>query len=345
MMSIEINQLMSRFFYSSTKSAPTEEISARFDAQLRALGLDWGMMSQMLYMPYRLVFGHHGIFYSARGETLHSHDFFELLYCCNSCGMEYLAGTGRYPFQQGDILFLPPGTAHRPILPQTLPTPSHRDVLWLSGEFMTHLKTRFIAFQDISTTESFLLHTRGIPEEGIIRELFRVGAMRAEHLEPRWEEYLESSCETLLLLMEQPMRDHTLRGGPLRRQELLDQVILFVEDHLTESFSISDAAQALWVSESTVSHTFQRGMGISFGRYVTQRRLIAAKERILAGVPLTSVCEQVGFADYSTFYRAIRREYGLSPRDYKLLVEMVELPAANGPQTLRIQAKPPAPAI
>ena len=41
------------------------------------------------------------------------------------------------------------------------------------------------------------------------------------------------------------------------------------------------------------------------------------KPLIEKGIPLEDVCLQVGFSDYSGFYRAFRQEYGISPRQYR----------------------------
>ena len=77
----------------------------------------------------------------------------------------------------------------------------------------------------------------------------------------------------------------------------------------------------LYVSSSTVSHLFKQRLGVSFYRYVTQRRLIAAKNLIQKGVLMENVAAKTGFADYSGFYRAFRKEYGVSPRQYRTLQE------------------------
>ena len=59
--------------------------------------------------------------------------------------------------------------------------------------------------------------------------------------------------------------------------------------------------------------------GVSLYRYITQRRLIAAKTHIQNGATLEQVSRDVGFADYSTFYRAFKQEFGISPRRYREL--------------------------
>ncbi|MCC8075192.1 MAG: AraC family transcriptional regulator [Clostridiales bacterium] len=92
---------------------------------------------------------------------------------------------------------------------------------------------------------------------------------------------------------------------------------LYAETHLAEKITLEGAAQSLLVSQSALQQTFRDKLGVSFYRFVTQRRLIAAKNLILEGQPLTSVGEQVGFSDYSTFYRAFQKEYGVSPSQFR----------------------------
>ena len=60
-------------------------------------------------------------------------------------------------------------------------------------------------------------------------------------------------------------------------------------------------------------------MGVSFYRCLTQRRLIAAKTLIGENVPMEEVSRRVGFSDYSSFYRAFRQEFGISPQQYRAI--------------------------
>ena len=58
-------------------------------------------------------------------------------------------------------------------------------------------------------------------------------------------------------------------------------------------------------------------MGISFYRYVTQRRLLESKLLIKSGMPMEQVSISVGFQDYSSFYRAFKAEFGQSPAQFR----------------------------
>ena len=61
-------------------------------------------------------------------------------------------------------------------------------------------------------------------------------------------------------------------------------------------------------------------MHVSFYQYVTQRRLIAAKSMVSQEPNLNILSEKVGFSDYSAFYRAFKKEFGISPREYRNLI-------------------------
>ena len=76
-------------------------------------GLDWSELYQELEMSHRCVDAYRHESQESGHVPLHSHGFYELLYCRNSCGMEYLLGPDRYRLQRGDLVF-PPATFDRP---------------------------------------------------------------------------------------------------------------------------------------------------------------------------------------------------------------------------------------
>ena len=113
----------------------------------------------------------------------------------------------------------------------------------------------------------------------------------------------------------------------LKKPLEIDELIAYIEKHLTEKITLKSTAADFYISERSVSRLFSEKMDVSFYRYVTQRRLIAAKVLILNGEPLESIGEQVGFVDYSTFYRAFKQAFSISPLQFKKLHESQRLPS------------------
>ena len=112
-------------------------VDLRQDTQiLEELGMEPGAIYQELEMDSRYVDTHRDTSWSNDTVNLHSHSFYEILYCRNSCGAEYLVGADRYRLQKGDIILIAPGISHRPLLPDSLTEPYRRDVIWISPEFM-----------------------------------------------------------------------------------------------------------------------------------------------------------------------------------------------------------------
>jgi len=288
--------------------------SANMMEHVKILGLDTTSFHQELEMDSPYIDTYRDITHSNDNVQLHSHIFYEILYCRNNCGAEYLVGSERYKLQKGDLIFVPPGVSHRPILPPDMPEPYIRDVLWINAEFMDSLSMMS------STRESqvcpTLLRTHGSKWE-YLGELFRVGVAEADARSIDWNTAVIGNSLTLLSHLHRAYHETHSSQMKAEKPELLDQVLAYIEQHLSEKITLAAVAHHFYISESTITQTFRKRMGVSFYRCVTQRRLIAAKSLIYSGLPMDRVGERVGFADYSSFYRAFKQEYGISPSQYK----------------------------
>ena len=282
---------------------------------LLRLGFDPSNLYQELEMESRFADMHRDSSSTNGQMQLHSHTFYEILCCRNTCGAQYLMGAQRYRLQKGDILIVPPGVSHRPLLPERMDEPYQRYVLWISAEFMEDTLSHLIDGSVFS--RCCLLRSEG-SESDSIREHFRAGCQESENRASGWESAVIGNAVIILALLQRML----LRQGPCTDTEspdLLDRVLGYIETHLSQRITLEDTARRFWVSQSTITQTFRERMGVSFYHCVTQRRLIAAKSLIERGTNLEEVSHQVGFADYSTFYRAFRKEYGISPRQYRKL--------------------------
>lgn len=257
---------------------------------------------------------HDDVNYTKDSVQLHSHTFYEMLYCCSG-NVQYLLGAERYRVHRGDIIFIPPGISHRPLYLDQLAEPYSRYVIWIHPEFMKNIQ-QFLGFTPLS--DPVLLRTQDSGWEYLER-YFQSACKEAEIRQEGFEACMSSITVQLLIHLTRACT-HSKAMEPLtEKKELLDELIRYIEDHLAEKITLKSAAANFYISERAVSRLFSEKMDVSFYRYVTQRRLIAAKTRIINGESLETIGEQVGFSDYSTFYRAFKQAFSISPQQFKKL--------------------------
>jgi AraC-like DNA-binding protein len=100
----------------------------------------------------------------------------------------------------------------------------------------------------------------------------------------------------------------TLTDAPLARRlrELLD-------DRLTASFTIAEAAAVLGAHPSHLVRVFSRSYGIAPHRYITGRRVDLARRLLLRGLAPAEAAVAAGFHDQAHLTRHFRRVLGTTP--------------------------------
>ena len=275
-------------------------------------GIDMESAYQEMEMDDLYVDTHEDPGISPEGINLHSHVFYEILYICSG-NIQYLIKTERYQIQPGDIIIVPPGVGHQPILTDLQNTPYRRYVLWLSPLFMKGVTP---LFPDYDFSKPRLLRTSGT-KWAILKDKFHAGILEAEQKRPGWNACVYGNTLELVTLLYRATVDKKSTHLKSEKPELLENILIFIESNLAQNLSLDDTGRRFFVSRSTISNTFRKEMGISFYQYVTQRRLVAAKNLILENIPMEIIAGQVGFSDYSSFYRAFKSEYGISPRQFR----------------------------
>lgn len=297
-------------------NTPSLEIQEKMKSLLLELGYDPNNVYQELEMNSKYVDTHQDISYSNNHVQLHSHNFYELLYCRTTCNVEYLVGSQRYKLQKGDIILIPPGVSHRPILPEPLDQPYIRDILWLSEEFIDTMKHLNDSLFINNTNSIYLLRTLNTKYE-YLGEYFHKGVIENDSKKYGYEMVILGNTISLLTHLVRALSDRKSVSLKAEKPELFDEITDYIEHNYFNKITLSDLTSKFYISESTIHLLFKEKMNTTFYRYVTLRRLIEAKRLIGENIPLENVANLVGYTDYSTFYRAFKHEYGISPRKYK----------------------------
>lgn len=94
------------------------------------------------------------------------------------------------------------------------------------------------------------------------------------------------------------------------------RIIKFINDHISTHLLVEDIADQFFMNKYYLSHYFKKSTGFSIKEYITSKRIMLAKDLISKGIPITSVCYDVGFNDYSCFYKAFTKLENKSPKAF-----------------------------
>ncbi|MBO6053359.1 MAG: helix-turn-helix transcriptional regulator [Clostridia bacterium] len=97
------------------------------------------------------------------------------------------------------------------------------------------------------------------------------------------------------------------------RPPRLEAAISHIENNLAEPLLIPAIAEKCGLSVSGLSHLFQSELHISVHRYILNKRLAVAYNKILGGASPMSAARECGFSNYSGFFKQFRKRFDTSP--------------------------------
>lgn len=265
-----------------------------------------------------------------REVALHHHEFYEIYFFLSGSVM-YNIESKSYLLTPGDILLIQPMQLHQPIF-QKKTGQYERIVLWLGRGFLEQFgmngENLGACFHSACPGHASLLR----PDEHVRQKLLLLLELLLQEKD-NTEYGHEISCLSYLALIlsqlcrlsiQEPQEvDFSLSS------RVVYDVIQYINQNFGEELTLDSLANQFFVSKFHLSREFARVTGSSVHRYITQRRLIAAKQMMSEGASTTAACQQCGFGDYSSFYRAFKAAYQISPREYLLRLKKDTLDAEN----------------
>lgn len=97
----------------------------------------------------------------------------------------------------------------------------------------------------------------------------------------------------------------------------ISDVIVYVQENLSEPLTVADMAERVSLSPSAFSHLFHDVTGKPPYQFVKEMRLNRARSLLLAGeLSVTQISRAVGYASTSHFISEFRQRFGSTPRAY-----------------------------
>lgn len=108
-----------------------------------------------------------------------------------------------------------------------------------------------------------------------------------------------------------------LRGGAVETQTPADPkigaVLSYINENLSAELTVEALAERAYMSKYHFMRLFKAQTGYTVHGYIRQKRLVRAAQMIREGTPATKAASECGFGDYSSFHRAFRDMFSISP--------------------------------
>jgi len=103
----------------------------------------------------------------------------------------------------------------------------------------------------------------------------------------------------------------------LQHVRLVGSILHYIEENLSEPLSLQDIAQQYNYSVTYISKLFKAVTGSSLVSYIIEKRISRAKHLMYENQEIMQIAEQVGYRNYSNFYKAFKKATGISPEEYR----------------------------
>ena len=278
-------------------------------------GINIADLYQELEMTSTYANMHKDLTHKKVNISLHSHSFYEVMFCRAADRVEYLVGSRQYKIGAGDIVVIAPGISHMPIFPEDMQYPYDRDILWVNASFMAKILELYPGFGVDRMRAPILLRTKGTAFS-YIGDYFSDGINETINQKMGYDKVITAHAILIISHILRAISDGASGSFGPEKPTMINSLIEYIEGHLDEKLSLDEVAAHFYISRGTVNKLFKQSMDTTFYKFVTQRRLILAKVLIAEGENMDVISRKCGFTDYSTFYKSFKKEYGISPREY-----------------------------
>ncbi|SHK13423.1 AraC family transcriptional regulator [Hespellia stercorisuis] len=251
----------------------------------------------------------------AKEFEYHYHEFHKITIFIRGKVQYYIEGKS-YDLKPYDIVLVNRNDIHKLTVEPSVPY--ERIIVYISPGFIEAYQTEdydlSYCFQKAKQEHSNVLRVQSLEKSSLFKITNRMERSFSD------TEYASDLYRQILFL---EFMIQLNRAAIKNRLEFLDDALYntkvvdimhYISDHLTDSLNIDTLADQFFISKFYMMRLFKSETGYTINNYINYKRLLLARELIVQGVPLTQVCFDCGFKNYSTFSRAYKSEFGSAPR-------------------------------
>ncbi len=249
---------------------------------------------------------------------LHSHNYYEFYFFLEG-NVSIQINDTEHTLKPGNMILIPPNTPHRALI-HTIDIPYRRFVFWISETFFQQLEQEspdYVYIMKLACAEGYCAFYYDIIAFNALQS--RIFQLLEEIHSDRFGKTAKISLcvQELILHLNRTIYEQKHINSPEKEQNLYRNLTQYIETHLDEDLSLDRLSGEFYVSKYHISHVFKENLGISIHQYITKKRLIMCRDSLVSRQEISKLYTKFGFKDYSCFYRAFKKEFGMSPKEYR----------------------------
>ncbi|MBQ8004551.1 MAG: helix-turn-helix domain-containing protein [Oscillospiraceae bacterium] len=243
-------------------------------------------------------------------HQMHVHDFCEI-FCVFRGDGYYITEGARHKFEHGKIFLMRPGESHKPDLTGDEPYDRISHHFPVSDVDGIDPERRLLSPFFDRPLGQCNVYDRSVAAPTGIYDLF---SRLHEKKATAYETYLNTRIVLLSILAEiKKLFDAGLYITPAKKTEQIRTIIEYVNNNLTSDITVDSLCDKFFISRGQLYRNFRSATGSNVWDYVITKRLHMARSYIDDGLRITEAAAACGFGDYSSFYRAYTKKYGVVP--------------------------------
>lgn len=243
----------------------------------------------------------------------HHHEFYEVYYFING-NIEFVVHNKSYALQDHTLILLPPNTEHYIKFVDSGEV-YNRIVLWISKDTFDNLRNSHDDCKDMfNEPRIIMLNKKNAIEVNHFFELINTEQQTVDS--DVLEEYDSGNYSTLLLNALFIKIIMCINSSSAAQSEFVLKVSNYLASNIMQPINITELASMHYLSKYHFIRKFKQETGVSVYQYLIKLRLSYARKMLSQGYSAEQACEKCGYTDYSSFYKAFVKEYGISPKTY-----------------------------
>lgn len=253
---------------------------------------------------------------SPKEYEYHYHDFHKLIWFISG-EVEYHIEGKSYKLEPHDILLVNRGEIHKPFV--ATGTEYERYVFYISPDYLDEHSEENdmldLCFRMASKEQGNVIrlsHSQSIMLFETVKLLDKAG---------KEELYAgEMYCRILFLKLLIELNRCCI-GNPeifhkmARYDKKIVEIIHYINENLADDLTVEALSGKFFLSKYHMMRKFKEETGYSMHQYILEKRILAARNLILAGNAASVASVECGFKDYSTFSRAYKKMLGKLPSE------------------------------